>query len=132
MKKLKKPLLVSMMAAMLMMMPACKTLDEDDDIEFVSLTAKQVPQFDNYDEVTFLAVVRVKTFAVTTIIMKFYLNFVESTRTEALIDSNGQWLDIGLSAADLAPSPGTYEVRVECTLVSTGKTVSGTTTIVVD
>lgn len=132
MKKFKKLLLVSVMAVLVLMMPACEPQDREDDIEFVSLTATLVPQYDEMGEVIFVALIRVKTFADTNIIGRFYLNSLERIRTVAVSASNGQWLDIDLSAADLAPVPGTYEVKVECTLSSTGKTVTGVTTLVVE
>jgi len=132
MKKDNKIMLVSALAALFMLMPACETPSKEDDIEFVSLTATPVAQYDEYGEVIFVAVVRVKTYAGTNVIGKFTMNSLERPRTMPVSASGGQWLDVELSAADLMPVPGTYEVKVECTLSSTGKTVTGTTTIVVE
>jgi len=132
MKKHKNIMLMSVLAALLMLLPACDTQNKEDDIEFVSLTATVVPQYDEYGEVIFVALVRVKTYAGANVIGKFSMNSLERPRTVPVSASAGQWLDIELSAADLAPIPGTYEVKVECTLSSTGKTVTGTTTLVVE
>ena len=132
MKKYKKLLLVSVIAILVMMAPACETQDREDDIELVSLNATIVSQYDEMGEVIFVAAIRVKTYAGTNIIGKFTLNSLERFRTVPVSASNGQWLDIELSAADLTPVPGTYEIKVECTLSSNGKTVTGTTTLVVE
>jgi hypothetical protein len=132
MKKCNRFLLLFMMAAMFLLMSGCKPLNDDDDIEFVSLTATPVPQYDEYGEIIFVALVRVKTYAGTNVIGKFTMNSLERNRTVPVPASGEQWLEIELSAADLAPIPGTYEVRVECALSSNGKTVTGTTTLVVE
>ena len=132
MKKFKKLWLVSVAAILVMMTPACEAQNKEDDIELASLTASIISQYDENGEVIFVAAVRVKTYAGTNIITKFSMNSMERFRTVPVSASNGQWVDLEISAADFTPVPGTYEIRVECTLSSNGKTVTGTTTLVVE
>jgi hypothetical protein len=131
-KKHQRLLRVCVVAILVMMAPACETQDREDDIEFVSLASTIIPQYDEMGEVIFVAAIRVKTYSGTNVIGKFSLNSLERISNIDVSASNGQWRDIQLSAADHTPVPGTYEVKVVCTLSSNGKTVTGTATLVVD
>lgn len=124
--------MVIMMVALAVVASACKSQsdNEPDDIQFVSLTARVVNQYVGFAYVAFDAVVRVKTSAATMVDAVIYQGSFHAGVTADIPSTAGKWIDVTITQTSNSYS-GTFEIRGEFTLLSTGKMVTGTCTLVV-
>lgn len=125
--------MVTMMVALVVVVPACKTNEntELDDIQFVSLSVR-VDQFDGFATVYVDSVVKVKTFAPTRVLGTIHFGPAENGFTTEIPSTAGQWINMPMPMTSWGLYSGTYEIKGEFTLESTGKmVVSSVTTVTV-
>lgn len=116
--------------------PACKTADIDEvenDIVFVSLDITNRVDYPGYTFIDISAHVQAISSVDTSVFATVYINGVKDNDVHPVQQLlHGGWQDKYLTVNDWYDfKSGTYEIRVDCTLESTGKTVTKTTTIVV-
>ena len=125
--------MVLVLVALMVLAPACKTADIDEvenDIVFVSLDITKT-DYPGYATVDITPHVKAISTTMTAVSAAIYVNGVkdDAGRSQQLMP--GDWQDFYLSGRGFYLESGTYEIRADCTLQSTGKTVTKTTTIVV-
>lgn len=133
MKNLKYLLMVIMMVALVVVVPACKKQDtvEQDDIQFVSLNTR-VDQFDGAANVYVDSVVKIKTIAPTRVIGTIHFGSAENGFTMDILSTDGQWVNMSMPTIRWGLYSGTHEIKGEFTLESNGKmVVSSVTTVTV-
>lgn len=121
---------VVVLVLLVLLTPGCKTQSEPDDIQFVSLNARVVAQWDGFGEVDVTAVISVRTSTDTQVLGSIYLGSKERGSGVNISSTGGEWVTIIMPVAEFAPDSGTYEVRAEFTLMNTGKKVIGPPTTV--
>jgi hypothetical protein len=120
-------MMVMVLMVMVMLSGACKKADIDpieqqDDVQFVSVNSVITARYDGFANVTTTFVFRVKTFASTSIEGEAYV----LARTRPIgaggINTGGQWSEIPI-VVNTQPYFGTYDISGYVILKSTGKRV---------